>query len=139
MTFADDFLPGPQDRKVPYKIDAEHRAKQPLRKRQPTGFRMCLWIREAVSEATDCTRQPIVSERIGSYGSSNEVQSGVTRLVPAPCGGAGTEAATRRLQDAARDAELSEGSHRISRTTRAKALGSALETTIPGLELGDAA
>ena len=92
----------------------------------------------AVSEAIYCGKPAIVSERIGSYGPSDDVQSGVNGFIHSLGDIAGMEAAVRRLQDGALYARMSEGSYRISRATQAKAHGGALEAAILGLGLGDA-
>lgn len=90
----------------------------------------------AVSEATYCGLPAVVSERIGSYGPSDDVQPGFNGFVHSLGNVAEMEACVRKLMDPALHAEMSAASTRISRASQARAHGGALQAMIRTMDFG---
>ena len=90
----------------------------------------------AVTEATYCGLPAVVSERIGSYGPSDDVQPGVNGFVHRLGNVAEMEACVRKLMDPELHVEMSAASRQISRAGQARAHKSALLALIRALDFG---
>lgn len=90
----------------------------------------------AVSEATYCGVPAVVSERIGSYGPSDDVQPGVNGFVHRLGDVGDMEASVRKLMDPALREEMSAASARIARGSQARAHGGAVQAMIRTMDLG---
>ena len=90
----------------------------------------------AVSEAAYCSLPAVVSERIGSYGPSDDVQPGVNGFVHRLGDVADMEACVRKLMDPTLRGEMSAASARIAHASQARAHGGALQAMIRTMDLG---
>lgn len=93
----------------------------------------------AVTEATYCGLPAVVSERIGSYGPSDDVQPGVNGFVHRLGDVAEMEACVRKLMDPELLAEMSAASRQMSHAGQARAHQSALLAMIRALDFGASA
>ncbi|MEM9060194.1 MAG: glycosyltransferase family 4 protein [Pseudomonadota bacterium] len=89
----------------------------------------------SVTEGTYCGAPAIVSERIGSYGPSDDLQPGVNGFVHDLGDIDAMSAAVTRLKDQDLYRRMSEASVRISRATQVRAHGGALQAAILSLGL----